>query len=44
LGKEALAAKIRAIDPLMHTLEGVREHLVELVDKEVRKDMEVFSS
>ena len=44
LGKEDLAAKIRAIDPLMHTLEGVREHLVELVDKEVRKDMEVFSS
>jgi hypothetical protein len=44
LGKKDLAAKIKTIDPLMHTLEGIREHLVELVDEEVRKDMEVFSS
>jgi hypothetical protein len=44
LGKADLAEKIRTIDPLMHTLEGMREHLLELVDNEVRKDMEVFSS
>ncbi len=41
LGKNGLAAKMRTIDLLMHTLEGVRGHLVDLVDEEVRKDMEV---
>jgi hypothetical protein len=41
LGRKELAAKIRAIDPLMHTLEGIREHLADEVEEEVRKDMEV---
>ena len=41
LGRKDLAAKIRNIDPLMHTLEGIREHLAEMVEEEVRKDMEV---
>jgi hypothetical protein len=40
-GKKELAAKIRGIDPLMHTLEGIREHLVDAVEEEVRKEMEV---
>ena len=43
LGKKEIAAKIRGIDPFMHTLEGIREHLVEAVEDEVRKDMEVLS-
>jgi hypothetical protein len=42
LGRKDLAAKIRGIDPLMHTLEGIRDHLVELVDEEVKRDMEVL--
>ena len=41
LGRKDLAARIRTIDPLMHTLEGIREHLVEMLEEEVRKDMEV---
>jgi hypothetical protein len=40
LGKRDLAAKIRGIDPFMHNLEGIREHLVEAVEEEVKKDME----
>ena len=42
LERKELAAKIRNIDPLMHTLEGIREHLAEIVEEEVRKDMEVM--
>ncbi len=41
LGRKELAAKIRTVDPMMHTLEGIREHLVEMLEEEVRKDMEV---
>lgn len=40
LGKKELAAKIRSIDPFMHSVEGIRGHLVEDMDKELRKDME----
>jgi hypothetical protein len=42
LGKEALAQAIRSIDPFMHTIEGIREHVLELVDAELRKEMEVL--
>ena len=42
LDRKDLAAKIRNIDPLMHTLDGVREHLAEMVEEEVKKDMEVM--
>jgi len=42
LGRKDLAAKIRNIDPQMHTLDGIREHLSELVEGEVKKDMEVM--
>jgi hypothetical protein len=40
LGKKELASKIRSIDPFMHNVEGIREHLVEEIEKELRKDME----
>ena len=40
-GKEALAEQIRSIDPLMHMIEGIRGHLIEAVEAEVRRDMEV---
>ena len=41
LGRKDLAAKIRTVDPMMHTLEAIRVHLVEVLEEEVRKDMEV---
>jgi len=42
LGRKDLAARIRSIDPLMHTLDGIREHVNEMVEEEVKKDMEVM--
>ncbi len=41
LMKKELTEEIRAIDPFMHSVEGIREHIVEAVEKEVKKDMEV---
>jgi len=43
LQKKELAEKIRAIDPFMHTIEEIRTHIVETVEEEVKKDMEVVS-
>jgi len=40
LGKKDLAAKLRAIDPFMHTVEEIREHIIEVVEQEVKADME----
>ncbi len=41
LKKKELADKIRAIDPFMHSIDGIREHIVEVVEEEVRQGMEV---
>ncbi len=41
-GKKGLAEKIRAIDPFMHNLEGIKTHLVEAIEEEVKRDMEVI--
>jgi hypothetical protein len=41
-GKTQLAEKIRTIDPFMHSIEGIREHLIEAIEEEVRKDMEII--
>ncbi|MDI6776154.1 MAG: DUF5752 family protein [Syntrophales bacterium] len=41
-GKKELTERIKAIDPFMHNIEGIREHIVEAVEEEVRKDMEVI--
>lgn len=41
--KDDLAGQIRSIDPFMHTIEGIREHLIEAVERELRLDMEVLS-
>ena len=43
LAKKELAEKIVAIDPFMHTMEGIREHIIEAVEETVRKDMGVLS-
>jgi hypothetical protein len=44
LRKDTLAARIRSVDPFIHTVEGIREHLVELVEAEVKQDMEGIAS
>jgi hypothetical protein len=41
-GKKELANRIRAIDPFMHTLEEIKRHIIEEIEEEVRKDMEVI--
>lgn len=40
LGRKKLAEVIRTIDPLMHSIEKVREHIIEMAEKHVRADME----
>lgn len=42
-GKQDVAEQIRAIDPYMHTIEGIRGHIIEVVDKEVRRDIEAMA-
>lgn len=44
LGKAVLASAIRTIDPFMHTIEKIREHIVEVVEDAVRSDMEEIGS
>jgi hypothetical protein len=40
LGKAELARKVRAIDPFMYSVEGIRELVAGLVERELRRDME----
>jgi hypothetical protein len=40
LGKNDLAKRVRAIDPFMHSLEGIRERIAAAVEDDVRRDME----
>jgi hypothetical protein len=42
LGKSELSENIRSIDPFMHNIEGIRQHLEEYIDEEVRRDMETL--
>jgi len=42
LGRKEVALKIRSVDPLMHTLDGVKEHLALILEEAVKKDMEVM--
>ncbi|MFQ5442261.1 MAG: DUF5752 family protein [Thermodesulfobacteriota bacterium] len=42
--KEELAAKIASIDPFMHNIEKIREHLIEYLEQEVHRDMEEVQS
>jgi len=41
-GKKELVERIRAIDPFMYTIERIRAHIVESIEDEVKKDMEVI--
>lgn len=40
LGRKNLAEKVRSIDPFMHGVDGIREHIVQAVEEEVRMGME----
>jgi hypothetical protein len=40
LGKTDLAKRIGAVDPFMHDIEGIRAHVYEEIEEELRKDME----
>lgn len=40
MGQEKLAAEMRAIDPFMHTMEGIRNHLIQIIEKTLRRQME----
>jgi len=43
LGEKDLAAKIRAVDPLMYTVEQIRTFIAGLVEETVRRDMEAIT-
>lgn len=40
--KKELGEKIKGIDPFMHTIEEIREHVVSAVEEVVRKDMGII--
>jgi hypothetical protein len=40
LGKKELAERLMAIDPFVHSLEGIRDRIVAALEDEVRQDME----
>ncbi len=44
LGKTKLADSIRAIDPFVHSIEKIREHIMEVVEEHVRSEMEEVTS
>ena len=43
LGEKDLAGKIRAVDPLMYTVEHIRTFIAGLVEETVRRDMEAIT-
>jgi hypothetical protein len=44
LANKGLAERIKSIDPFMYTLEGIREQIIEMVEDEVKRDMEETAS
>lgn len=42
LGKKELAERMRSIDLFMHSAEGIREHIIQEVEDEVKRDMEII--
>ncbi|GAB4417255.1 MAG: hypothetical protein OHK0032_13300 [Thermodesulfovibrionales bacterium] len=42
LNKKELSEKIRSIDLFMHSIEGIRKHIIEAVEKDVRRGMEAI--
>jgi len=44
LGKTEIAGRVRAVDPFMHSLDGLRELIAGAVEADVKKDMESAGS
>lgn len=44
LGRKDIADEIRAIDPFMHSIESIRKHIGEIIERHVRADMEGVAS
>ncbi len=42
LGKPELGEKTMAIDPFMHNMDGIRGHIIDMLEEEVQKDMGVI--
>jgi hypothetical protein len=42
LSRKKLARNIRKIDPFMHTTDGAREHIIEMIEEDMISDMEGF--
>ncbi len=42
LDNKELAGRINAIDPFMHTIEGIRGHIADVVEADLRKHMQVL--
>ncbi len=42
MGKKELAGRVRIIDPFMHDIEGIRKHISEEIEEELRIDMEIM--
>ncbi len=42
MDKKPLVAEIRAIDPFMHNIEGIRQHISEAVESDLKRTMEVI--
>jgi len=42
IDKKELSEKIRSIDPFIYSIEGIREHIIEAVEKDVRTGMEAI--
>ena len=40
LGKGELAERIRSVDPFMHSVDGIRQIIVDAVEREVQRDMQ----
>jgi hypothetical protein len=40
LKRKKLAKRIRTIDPFMHNAEGIREHIIEIMEEDMMSDME----
>jgi hypothetical protein len=38
--RKELARNIRTIDPFMHTTEGIREHIIEMIEEDMVSDIE----
>ena len=43
MDKQDLVASLRTIDPFMHSIEGIRQHITEIVEKALQEEMEAVT-